>query len=650
MCGIAGIISGCRDCGRLEREIRAMNQLQAHRGPDAEGIWLDEATGVALGHRRLSVIGLGEEGTQPMTDGKRWLVFNGEIYNYRELRQELGVDRFRTSTDSEVILLGYEKWGEGVLNRLIGMFAFAIWDPEEQYLFAARDRFGIKPFYFTNQKGEFRFASEAKSLLPFLPSVDLSEKGLHDYFTFQLPLGETTLFEGIQQLPAAHSLSFTARNPSPKIRKYWEVSYERDFRHSEKYLLEQLEEILTDSVSLHTRSDVPIGGYVSGGVDSSLISIMASDGVDDYLGFTGKFTSPDGYDESRYAVAAAKHGGFELLQRDMQASDFIENLSNVIYHLDYPVAGPGSFPQYMVSELAAQHRKVVLGGQGGDEIFGGYARYLVAYLEQAVKGAIEGTADEAQFILTYESMSKSLRALDGYQPMLASFWSKGLFGPRDERYIDLVDRSSGVRFAPWVADSSYDPRETALELFRAENVNSGSYFDEMTHFDFKTLLPGLLHVEDRMSMAHGLEARVPFLDHRIIELTATVPSDIKFRDGELKRFLRKSMMHKLPVEIVERTDKMGFPVPLSYWRNNDSAMRDFVDELFKSSRARNAFPLAVPNEKDVASLSDRGLWAYVGMEVWFQEFQDRSSWFRSVPDKLLTDSNMPISYLHKEKH
>jgi asparagine synthase (glutamine-hydrolysing) len=154
-----------------------MNQLQAHRGPDAEGIWVDEATGVALGHRRLSIIGLGEEGTQPMTDGKRWLVFNGEIYNYRELRQELGIDRFRTATDSEVILVGYEKWGENVLDRLIGMFAFALWDPDEQCLFAARDRFGIKPFYYTNQDGEFRFASEAKSLLPFLPSVDLSERG-----------------------------------------------------------------------------------------------------------------------------------------------------------------------------------------------------------------------------------------------------------------------------------------------------------------------------------------------------------------------------------------------------------------------------------------------------------------------------------------
>lgn len=650
MCGIAGIISGCRDCSRLEREIRAMNQLQAHRGPDAEGIWVDEATGVALGHRRLSIIGLGEEGTQPMTDGKRWLVFNGEIYNYRELRQELGIDRFRTATDSEVILVGYEKWGENVLDRLIGMFAFALWDPDEQCLFAARDRFGIKPFYYTNQDGEFRFASEAKSLLPFLPSVDLSERGLHDYLTFQLPLGGTTLFEGIQQLPAAHSLSLTRGKPSIKIRKYWEVSYERDFQHSEKYLLEHLDELLTDSVSLHTRSDVPIGGYVSGGVDSSLISIMASEEVDDYLGFTGKFTSPEGYDESEYAVAAARHGGFELFQRDIQASDFIENLSKVIYHLDYPVGGPGSFPQYMVSELAAQHRKVVLGGQGGDEIFGGYARYLVAYLEQAIKGAIEGTADEAQFILTYESMVKSLRALDGYQPMLASFWSKGIFGPRDERYIDLVDRSSGIEFAAWVSDSGYDPRETALELFRAENVESGSYFDEMTHFDFKTLLPGLLHVEDRMSMAHGLEARVPFLDHRIVELMATVPADVKFRDGELKRFLRKAMTHRLPIEIAERTDKMGFPVPLSYWRSHDSAMRDFCGDLFGSSRSRNAFPFVVPSEKDVASLPDRGLWAHAGMEVWFQEFQDRGPWFRSLPDNLHAGSDIPISYLHKERH
>ncbi|MDG2301765.1 MAG: asparagine synthase (glutamine-hydrolyzing) [Acidimicrobiales bacterium] len=648
MCGISGIVTRQARRQELELEILTMNYLQSHRGPDAEGIWIDPASNVALGHRRLSIIDLEESGLQPMTDGQRWLVFNGEIYNYRELRSELGEENFRSQSDSEVILVGFDRWGPEVLQKLRGMFSFAIWDPKERRLFAARDRFGIKPFYYSFSSETFRFSSEAKALLPFGDSTKVSETGLVDYMMLQLPLGQTTLFEGINQLLPGHYLDFTLDNFSKMQvqRCYWEVEYERDFDHDEQYFLEHLEALFDESIDLHCRSDVPIGGYVSGGIDSSLVSIAASEASSDFIGFTGKFEEPPGYDESQYAVWASEKADFELFQCSMTPQDFLNVFPKVIYHLDYPIAGPGSFPQYMVSELASKHRKVVLGGQGGDEIFGGYTRYLVAYLEQALKGAINGTGDEANFILSYQSLNSSLQSLQGYEPMLSSFWSKGLFGPRDERYIDLVDRSSGTPVADWVKDSDYSAREEALKLFRAENVESGSYFDEMTHFDFKSLLPGLLHVEDRVSMAHGLEARVPFLDHKIIEFAATVPSDIKFKDGKLKRFLIESLGKRLPDQILQRKDKMGFPVPLDVWARSNPEVNSFILDTLNSAKNRDMFPLQIPNTSNLDKVPLRALWGMISLEIWFQTFFDRPA--ISDHKALLRNSDIPVTNMHEK--
>ncbi len=649
MCGISGILSRQGNREELELEILGMNYLQAHRGPDAEGIWIDPIVNVALGHRRLSIIDLEESGLQPMTDGERWLVFNGEIYNYKELRSELGEQNFRSQSDSEVILVGFDRWGPEVLQKLRGMFSFAIWDPKDRRLFAARDRFGIKPFYYSFSSQTFRFSSEAKALLPFGDSIRASETGLVDYMMLQLPLGETTLFEGISQLRPGHYLDFTmdAFSKGQIQRCYWEVEYERDFEHDEKYFLEQLEALFDESVDLHCRSDVPIGGYVSGGIDSSLVSITASSIASDFIGFTGKFEEPSGYDESQYALRASEAADFDLYQCSITPQDFLKVFPEVIYHLDYPIAGPGSFPQYMVSELASEHRKVVLGGQGGDEIFGGYTRYLVAYLEQALKGAINGTSDEANFILSYQSLKSSLQSLQGYEPMLASFWSKGLFGPRDERYIDLIDRSAGTPIAEWVKDLDYSARETALDLFRAENVESGSYFDEMTHFDFKSLLPGLLHVEDRVSMAHGLEARVPFLDHKIIELAATVPSNIKFQDGQLKRFLIESLGKRLPTEILQRKDKMGFPVPLNVWARSNPQVNSFILDTLDSARKRDMFPLQIPNRSNLEKIPLRALWGMISLEIWFQTFFDNPAHFDART--LLRSSDLVVTKMHEQR-
>ena len=373
----------------LDRHLNAMGKLIEHRGPDGNGRWCHPKGIVGFAHQRLSIIDLSTSADQPMTDRNgNWIVFNGEIYNYLELRDELGKENFVTHSDTEVILFAYRKWGKDCVNHLRGMFAFALWDENDQTLFCSRDHFGIKPFYYTIANGNFYFASEVKALLPFVDEIKTDIAGLKDYLSFQLCLGGKTLFNGINELLPAHNL--TIANGNIQTKRYWEVFYEPDFSHTAAYFKRELEEKLHDSIRYHLRSDVPVGAYVSGGLDSSTIASIACDiqGKGDMIGFTGKFASyGPAFDESQYAQAVADQKGFELQSIDIKADDFIDNIRKVIYHLDYPVAGPGSFPQYMVSSLAAKSRKVVLGGQGGDEIFGGYTRYLIAYFEQCIKGA-----------------------------------------------------------------------------------------------------------------------------------------------------------------------------------------------------------------------------------------------------------------------
>ncbi|HEY3415494.1 MAG TPA: asparagine synthase (glutamine-hydrolyzing), partial [Armatimonadota bacterium] len=375
MCGIAGIMHlSCDQVPELNPRLGAMSALLRHRGPDGEGVWAHPTGHIGFAHRRLSIIDLAT-GDQPMRDDAgNWVVFNGEIYNFLELRRELGEELFRTKSDTEVILYAYQKWGDDCVSHFRGMFAFALWDEERQRLFCARDRFGIKPLYYTVIDGALYFASEAKALLPFLPSIETDLQGFCEYLTFQFCLAGKTLFAGVQELLPGHVLS--AGNGIVQTRRYWEIYYELDFDHTAQYFEERLAELLQESVALHLRSDVPLGAYISGGLDSSIIASLASAAhPDDFIGFTGKFSFSPDFDESHYARALAEYRGFALDEVDITVEDFIENIPQVIYHLDFPVAGPGLLPQYIVSRLASKKRKVVLGGQGGDEIFGGYARY-----------------------------------------------------------------------------------------------------------------------------------------------------------------------------------------------------------------------------------------------------------------------------------
>ena len=637
MCGIAGAIDlSSRPIPDLGRRLDLMNEMQVHRGPDGHATWKHDRGHVGFAHRRLAIIDL-STGDQPMTDGHgSWISYNGEIYNYIELRAELGGSGFRTTSDTEVALRAYQKWGAECLQKFRGMFAFSLWDETTDTLFCARDRFGIKPLYYAEVNGVFYFASEIKTLVPFLPAVETDVDGLKDYLCFQFCLGGKTLFKGVRELLPGHML--TVRDGKVTVSRYWEVYYQPDFNHTGMYFESAIQDLVAESVALHLRSDVPVGAYLSGGLDSSIVASLAVEKEGpSFLSFTGRFGSDPAYDESGYARELADWKGFKMLDVDIGADDFVKTIEKVIYHLDYPVAGPGSFPQYVVSALAAKHRKVVLGGQGGDEIFGGYTRYLVAYFEQCIKGAIEGSMHSGRYVVTYESIIPNLVALKNYKPMLQEFWRDGLFEDLDRRYFRLINRAPSLGDEiNWAGLGQYDPFETFHGIFNGDNVGHESYFDSMTHFDFKTLLPALLQVEDRVSMAHGLESRVPFLDHRIVELAATIPADVKFENGNMKHVLRSAMRSKLPASISNRQDKMGFPVPLHEWITSPGPVRDFVRDVFSSQQARSRELIdnsRVLKRMDGETQFGRQIWGLLSLELWQRAFHDRAHEFRQRLNK-----------------
>ena len=632
MCGIAGAVSlHGRPIPNLSQALAAMGELIAHRGPDGAGTWTNAAGSCGLAHRRLSIIDVSDSGHQPMIgqDGSV-LSFNGEIYNYVELQQELQAGwTFRSSSDTETILAAHAKWGIDSLSHLRGMFAFALWDGDR--FIGARDRFGIKPFYYAVVDEVLYFASEIKALLPVLPVIETEPDALAEYMTFQYTIGEKTLFRHVYSLLPGHFL--TVANGDVRVQRYWDVHYDIDWDHTPRWFGAEMRRRLLDSVKVHLRSDVPVGAYVSGGIDSSLIANLAArEEASAHLGFHGKFVDHPGYDESPFAEAACAMGGLDLRQLEITASDFRDNIERVIYHLDTPVGGPGSFPQFMVSQFAAQHVKVALGGQGGDEIFGGYARYLVAYLEQSLKAAIDGTYRNGNFVVTPESIIPHLQVLQEYKPLIQQLFSKGLFGPIDERYFSLIDRSADMQDeVDW---SSLD-RVGVMERYRAiftsnRNVRKEAYLDSMTHFDFKCLLPALLQVEDRMSMAHGLESRVPLLDHPIVELAATIPADLKFKGGQMKHFLKTEFAPELPAALTQRRDKMGFPVPLKEWFSGE--LRDLVTDVFSSQKARHREffnSSAILANFDKSGRYSRKTWGLMSLELWQRQFHDRAAEFRN---------------------
>lgn len=626
MCGIVGIINKTgnkADYNLLEKMASTIH----HRGPDADGVMIDGPIGFF--HKRLSIIDL-STGQQPMTFDNCTIVFNGEIYNYIELRE--GLKRkghsFQTSSDTEVILHMYTEYGNEFVNLLNGMFAFIIYDKNKNNLFIARDHFGIKPLYWYYDNEIIAFGSEIKALLAH-PQIkaEADHDNLYEYLTFQFIMGEGTMFKNIYKILPGHWVSIDLNNWDIKQIKYWEPNFKTDQFHTEEYFIVELKKILKETISQQLRSDVPIGTYLSGGIDSSLVTIAASKFLDKRLkSFSGAFKEGPEFNELEYARIAATTANAELFEVFPTEQEFISLLPKLIYHLDEPVAGPGLFPQYIVSKLASQHVKVILGGQGGDEIFGGYTRYLVAYLEQALKGAINESNEEDEHIVSLESILPNLPTLKQYIPMVKSFLKQGSFEPMDRRYFHLIDRMGTTNqfFQPgFIEECKHEAIFHKFSIY-FNNPDTKSYFNKMTHFDMLGSLPGLLQVEDRVSMSVSIESRVPLLDRRIVDLISRMPAGMKFKGGEMKYLLKKTIKDIMPPEIMNRKDKMGFPVPLHIWSKNKA--KDFIMDVLLSKKARERNMINTQYVEKLINTEQpfsRGLWGLLSLELWYNQFIDR---------------------------
>ncbi len=627
MCGLVGVLR--RNRAPVPASVVArMARTLAHRGPDDEGAF--NAPGIGLHHRRLSIIDL-VTGHQPMTVGPATIVFNGEIYNYLELRDEL-IRRgqvFKTTSDTEVLLRGYLEWGKDVVCRLNGMFAFLIFDERTRTLLAARDHFGVKPLYWLATEDALIYTSEIKALLQW-PGVcaQVDEAALQEYVTFQHTLDDATLFRGIRKLRPAHLQIVEVDTLAIHTERYWEPDFSIRRDWIEEQAIEALQALLVDSARLQVRSDVPVGAYLSGGLDSSTVATLAARQVSSGMPvFTGAFREGPEFDESAHAGTVAD--GISARAHVVYPTDteFVDLLPRLAWHMDEPAAGPGLFPQYMVSHLAARHVKVCLGGQGGDELFGGYARYLVAYLEQALHASIAGDSDEGSDALSLEELREGLGALRQYRPMLRRFVAEGFLGePPEHRYFRLLDRTEGMLEA-YSADFRWRySREAVFEHFRAvfDRPRTRSFLDRMTSFDLASSLPALLQVEDRVSMAVSLESRVPLLDYRFAELLASLPPRLKYRGGQLKYLFKRAVQPWLPPSVVQREDKMGFPVPLHLWAQGRT--REFFHDILLSRecRERGLFDPAVV-ERLIAreNAFGRSLWGLLQLELWHREFIDQ---------------------------
>jgi asparagine synthase (glutamine-hydrolysing) len=608
----------------------ALNLL-AHRGPDDENYYF-EGDKLAMGHRRLGIIDP-TGGIQPMVsrDNKTVIVFNGAVYNYKELKKELESKGhvFKTSSDTEVVLYAYEEWGDKCVDHFNGMFSIVAYDRSKNRIFAVRDRVGIKPLYYYADGFNFIVASEIKSILACEPvKAKLNNNSLVDYLTFQFYLGEKTLFNGIKRLNAGNMMSveLSSDSFSHKISGYWNICpSESSVDKSEKVLLEEFRELLYDSVRLRLRSDVPLGAHLSGGIDSSVVSVLAAKQLEQRLStFTGRFTEDAIFDESAYAKAVASD--IDSVYHDIVITndEFKTNLEDIVWYMDEPEAGPGVFSQYMVSQYAKDHVKVILGGQGGDELCVGYVRYLVAYYEEQLKGAISG---DSLAIENIKSISGMLHQLDGYQAMIKEQYSSGLFEGSLGRYYKLLNRMDslqGLINDDVFHSSGYSAYGEMIGIIDDSDFKDSSLIQQMGYLDFKTSLQGLLHVEDRTSMASSIESRVPLLDHRIVEFMFSIPAEIKFKNGELKYFLKKAVSDILPSKVMERKDKKGFPTPLNIWLKGP--LNDWVKDILNDQRTRER---GIFNKRSLETLIEseglfnRSAWGVLNLELWHRQFIDK---------------------------
>ncbi|HEY9436178.1 MAG TPA: asparagine synthase (glutamine-hydrolyzing), partial [Blastocatellia bacterium] len=583
MCGIAGI-SGTElmDNAAARDLIARMLGVIEHRGPDGEGYYTEP--GIAMGMRRLSIIDLAT-GRQPISneDGSIWIVFNGEIYNYRELRELLLArgHKLRTRTDTETIVHLYEDEGERCVERLRGMFAFAIWDRRERRLFMARDRVGKKPLHYTLVGRTLVFGSEIKSLLQH-PDVkrEINLQAIPDFLSFGYVPDPATAFNGISKLPPGHTLIF--KDGMVSARRYWDFDYSgdsaaqglREPEAPEDDYIERLRELIAESVRARLESDVPLGAFLSGGIDSSVVVAMMAREMK-VKTFSIGF-SDAGFDELRYARIAARHFGADH-HEFVVTPDVCRLVEEIVWHHDEPFADVSSVPTYVVSKMAREHVTVALSGDGGDEVFGGYERYVVDQRRRRY---------ERIPALLRRALLRASRTLP--QGAYGKRFLRNIALDPAARYVDSVtyfDHDAQLNLFSEDARralAGYDPAERFERTFAAPA--SRSRLDHILYLDSKTYLPGDILVKvDRMSMANSLETRAPLLDHRLIEFAQTIPASLKIRGQETKYILKRAAEGLIPDEIINRP-KQGFDVPIRRWFNRE--LREMLDDTLKDRLAR----------------------------------------------------------------
>src|SRR5712671_935107 len=527
MCGIAGIIS-LNDEPVHRVEVEAMCSTMIHRGPDEDGFYL--APGVGFGMRRLRIIDL-ETGRQPAVneDGTIWTVFNGEIYNYRELRQRLTNlgHRFRTATDTETIVHLYEEYGDRCVNFLRGMFAFALWDDRQKRALLARDRMGIKPLYYGVFDGRLYFASELKALLE-LDSIprEIEWRSVGHLFNFLTTPQESSIIRGIHKLPPAHRLILSKESPRIRCEPYWILNFAPSTEKSEAALTEELDSLLEESVRMHMVSDVPVGAFLSGGVDSSaIVARMARLATEPIKTFSIGFRD-ERYNELPFARKVAEAFGTDHHEAILEP-DALDIIDKLVWHLDEPFGDTSAIPTYMVSQLASQLVTVVLSGDGGDELFGGYQKYLVEKRERRFDRL-------PAFIRRFAgAIGKSMPQAARGKRFLTHFSLSGL-----ERYLDASTLFHGSQYRQLFtaeARERISPVALAQGDLNLAQSRTSNWLSTLQYLDLHRYLPlDILTKVDRMSMAHSIETRVPLLDHKLVEFAATIPADLKLRNGTTK--------------------------------------------------------------------------------------------------------------------
>ncbi|MCX5901284.1 MAG: asparagine synthase (glutamine-hydrolyzing) [Proteobacteria bacterium] len=630
MCGICGKIYFDSYRPVDERLIRQMTDVLQHRGPDDSGVFVSGSIG--LGHRRLSIIDLSAAGRQPMAneDGSLQIVLNGEIYNYKELRPELEAQGhiFSSQTDTEVVVHLYEQEGPACVQRLRGMFAFAVWDARRQELFLARDRVGKKPLSYAIVDGSLIFASELKSLLkdPALAS-EVDPVALHHYLTYQYVPGPQTIFKGVHKLPPAHTLLL--RNGNIKIQRYWQLSYTDQLQlpQLEDYC-DQLRHVFTEAVKIRLRSDVPLGAFLSGGVDSSAtVAVMAQLLDRPVKTFSIGFDDKD-FDELQYAGMVARQYGTEHTEFVVRP-EAVKILPTLIYHYDEPYADSSAIPTYYVSKLTREHVTVALNGDGGDESFAGYERYWADALAAR-----------------YEHIPRLLReAVRGAANLLPYREHRWSFSRRLRRFLNGVADEPARRYVRWLCYFSNDMKDdlysaafkqamaghdsvSLTEAAYAES-NAPTLLEKQLYADVTMYLPyDLLVKVDIASMANSLEARSPFLDHKVMEFAARLPAHLKLRSGQGKFLLKKAFEPMLPREVLYRK-KMGFGVPISRWLRSD--LKQPAYDILLDSRTigrgyfkREAVQQLLDDHVSMRADHSYRLWALLWLELWQRMFVDKS--------------------------